>query len=134
MTVSRPAPLDTPPLQVLVVCPRGEYLDTVRGLTRHWALDAELHWTADPAVAVQRAQQSTPSLAIVDARIDRASGCSLSRELTLARADLDVMSFDDRGVFNVCSRQSTWHWSELPRAISWWMQRHLRGAPPIRYQ
>lgn len=134
MTDSRPAPLDMPRLQVLVVCPRGEYLDTVRGLTRHWACNTELHWTADPAAALQRAQQSTPSLAILDARIDRASGRALSRELALANADLDVMSFDDRGVSSVRSQHSTWHWSELPRAISWWMQRHLQPAPPIRYQ
>jgi hypothetical protein len=134
MTASRPAPLDVHPLQVLVVCPRGEYLDTVRGLARHWACDAELHWTADPAAALQHAQQSLPSLAILDARIDRASGCALSRELALTRADLDVMSFDDRDVSSVRSRHSTWHWSELPRAISWWMQRHLQAAPPIRYQ
>jgi len=134
MSVSRPVALDTHPLQVLVVCPRGEYLDTVRDLTRHWDASAELHWAADPAMALQRAQQSAPSLAILDARIDRASGCVLSRELALARTDLDVMSFDDRGVSSVCSRHSTWHWSELPRALGWWMQRHLQAAPPIRYQ
>lgn len=134
MTDSRTAPTDTPPLQVLVVCPRGEYLDTVRGITRHWASGAELHWTADPAVALQRAQQAAPALAILDARIDRASGCALSRELALARGDLDVMSFDDRGVSSVRNRHSTWHWSELPRAISWWMQRHMQTVPPIRYQ
>lgn len=134
MTVSRPAPLDIQPLQVLVVCPRGEYLDTVRGLTRHWARDTEVHWTADPAAALQRAQQSPPALAILDARIDRASGCVLSRELALARTDLDVMSFDDRGASSVRCQHSTWHWSELPRAISWWLQRHLQPAAPVRYQ
>lgn len=133
MTVSRPAPLDIQPVQVLVVCPRGEYLDTVRGLTRHWACNTEVHWTANPAVALERAQRSLPALAILDARIDRASGCALSRELALARADLDVMSFDDRDVSSVRSRHSTWHWSELPRAIGWWVQRHLQAGAPLRH-
>lgn len=128
MTVSLPTPLDNQLLQVLVVCPRGEYLDTVRGLTRHWAGSTQLHWTADPVVALQRVQQSAPSLAILDARIDRASGCALSRALALSRTDLDVMSFDDRDVSSVRSQHSTWHWSELPRAIKWWMQRHLQAG------
>jgi len=130
MTVSRPATLDTHPLQVLVVCPRGEYLDTVRDLASHWMCSTQIHWTADPVAALQRAQQSPPTLAIVDARIDRASGCMLSRELTLGRSDLDVLSFDDPGINSAHCHPSTWHWSELPRAIAWWVQRHLPSTHP----
>jgi hypothetical protein len=133
MPASRPAPVGDHPLQLLVVCPRGEYLDTVRGLTLHWARDTEVHWTADPAAALQHARHSQPALAILDARIDRASGCALSRELALSRADLVVMSFDDRDAFSVSGTRSTWHWSELPRAITWWVQRNLRAGLPMQH-
>lgn len=131
MTLSRPAPLDTQPLQVLVVCPRGEYLERVRELTGTWACRTQIQWTADPIAALQRARQSPLALAIVDARIDRASGCRLSRELALARSGLAVLSFDAPGA-NCTQRQpSTWHWTELPRAIAWWVQRHLMPAHPV---
>lgn len=130
MTISLPAPLDHQPLQVLVVCPRGEYLDTVRGLVGDWVHSTQIYWTVDPVAALRRAQQSPPALAILDARIDRASGCMLSRELALAHTDFDVLSFDDPGANCVQCQPSTWHWSELPRAIGWWVQRHLVLAPP----
>lgn len=130
MTISRLAPLDTQPLQVLVVCARGEYLDTVRDLSRSWTCRTQIQWTADPVAALQRAQQSPLALAIVDARIDRASGCRLSRELTLARSGPAVLSFDDPGANGTRRQPSTWHWAELPRAITWWVQRHLMPVPP----
>lgn len=130
MTGHRPAPIDTQPLQVLVVCPRGEYLDAVRGLIGDWVHSTQIFWTADPVAALQRAQQSPPALAIVDARIDRASGCRLSRELALVPNDVDVLSFDHPGASCVHCQHSTWHWSELPRAITWWVQRHLVPMPP----
>ncbi len=131
MTVHRPAPIDTPPLQVLVVCPRGEYLDTVRGLVSDWVRSTQIFWTVDPVAALRRAQQSPPALAIVDARIDRASGCMLSRELALVPVDMDVLSFDDPSASCVHCQPSTWHWSELPRAITWWWRRHLPAAAPL---
>jgi hypothetical protein len=131
MTGHRPAPIDTQPLQVLVVCPRGEYLDAVRGLVGDWVHSTQIFWTIDPVAALQRAQLSPPALAIVDARIDRASGCLLSRELALVPTDVDVLSFDDPGATCLHCQPSTWHWSELPRAISWWVQRHLDPTPPL---
>lgn len=130
MTVSAPMPLETAPLQVLVVCPRGEYLDTVRGLVGHWVRSTQIYWTMDPVAALQRARHSPPALTILDARIDRASGCMLSRELALAHTDFDVLSFDDPGRNGARSQPSTWHWCELPRAIGWWVQRHLVPAAP----
>lgn len=132
MTGHRPAPIDTQPLQVLVVCPRGEHLDAVRDLTRHWLQSAQIHWTVDPIEALQRAHQWPPVLAILDARIDRASGCALSRELVSARADLDVLSFDEPGMGTALNHPSTWHWSELQRAVGWWLQRHLPSTQQLR--
>ncbi len=120
---------DAPPLQVLLVCPRGEHLETVRYLTSLWPRAAQIHWTAYPADALLRARRARLALAIVDARIDRASGCTLIQQLR-SHADIDVMTFDDRGSHT----QSSWHWPELPRAITWWLQRHLQPAAAIHYQ
>jgi hypothetical protein len=119
------------PLQVLVVCPRGEYLDAVRGLAIRWKCNAQIHWTADPLDALRRAQLSPPALAILDARIDRASGCLLSRELALGSSALDVLSFDAPGVHGTHCHPSTWHWSELPRAVAWWVQRQVVTPRPV---
>ena len=84
------------PLQVLLVCPRGEYLDSVRDLARHLAHATQIHWTNDPADALRQSRQSRPVLAIVDARLDRASGSALTRELQHSMLDLEVMRFDER--------------------------------------
>lgn len=131
MTFHRPAPTDAQPLQVLVVCPRGEHLDAVRDLARHWERSTQIHWTTDPAEALERIRRSPPALAILDARLDRASGHRLSRELALTAADLDVLSFDTPGASAARNRSSTWHWAELPRAIAWWWQRHLPATAPL---
>lgn len=115
----------TEPLQLLVVCPRGERLETVRELARQWSLPSQIHWTADPAEAVQRALAQPLALVIVDARLDRASGCALLRNLAQAGRRLEVMTFDEPGTPARLRPASTWHWSELPRAIGWWVQRKL---------
>jgi hypothetical protein len=119
------------PLQVVLVCPRGEHLETVRHLARQWPRAARIHWTADPADALRHAQASAPALAIVDARIDRASGCALIDQLGNSHASIDILAFDDRGTPRACSH-STWHWPELSRAVTWWMQRHLQPASAVR--
>ncbi|WP_439590163.1 hypothetical protein [Hydrogenophaga sp.] len=47
-------PTQPAPLQVLLVCPRGEYLDSVRDLARHLARATEVHWTANPSDALRQ--------------------------------------------------------------------------------
>ena len=122
------------PLQLLVVCPRGERLETVRGLARRWARPTQIYWTADPSDALRRARQEPLVLAIVDARLDRASGHSLSRSLAQHRADIDVLRFDEPATLAAHSEPSTWLWAELPRAIQWWVQRHQQPSTPVVYQ
>ncbi|MBW0168792.1 MAG: hypothetical protein KXJ61_01055 [Hydrogenophaga sp.] len=125
---------DESPLQLLVVCPRGERLETVRELTRSWVRSAQILWTADPGDALRRAREEPLVLAIVDARLDRASGHALSRSLAQHRADIDVLRFDESATLASPSQPSTWLWAELPRAIRWWVQRHQQPSPAIVYQ
>lgn len=126
-------PTQPVPLQVLLVCPRGEYLDSVRDLARQMARSTEVLWTADPADALRQVRQARPVLAIVDARLDRASGSALTRGLQHDQ-DLDVMRFDERRASAGPGDPGVWHWSELPRAIAWWARRLQRPAEPSRYQ
>lgn len=111
------------PLQVLLVCPRGEYLDSVRDLARHLAHATEIHWTTDAVDALRQSKLARPVLAIVDARMDRASGSALTRELQHNDGDLEVMRFDERRASVAPGDPRVWHWSELPRAIAWWARR-----------
>lgn len=127
-------PTQPVPLQVLMVCPRGEYLDSVRDLARHMTRATEVLWASDPAEALRQVQQARPVLAIVDARLDRASGSALTRELQHGNQALDVMRFEERRASVAPGDPGVWHWSELPRAIAWWARRLQRPAAPSRYQ
>lgn len=114
-------------LQVLLVCPRGEHLQQVRSLTRHWPQAVQVHWTPDREDALRRAQACPPHLVIVDARLDRAWDTSLSECLRRGRPDLVVMNFDEPCGGHPPARCSHWHWSELSRATGWWVQRHFEA-------
>ncbi|MGV3726695.1 hypothetical protein [Hydrogenophaga sp.] len=122
------------PLQLLVVCPRGERLETVRSLTRSWARPTQIHWTADPGDALRRARDEPLVLAIVDARLDRACGHTLTRSLAHNRADMDVLRFDEAATLTSQGQPSAWLWAELPRAIQWWVQRHQAPGAAFTYQ
>lgn len=111
------------PLQVLLVCPRGEYLDSVRDLARHLARETQIRWTTNPIDALEKLKQARPALAIVDARLDRASGSALTRELQHNSDDVEVMRFDERRASAAPGDPGVWHWSELPRAMAWWARR-----------
>lgn len=130
MTDQMPVSTLTAPLQVLLVCSRGEHLEAVRHLANQWPHASRIQWTPDPADAVHLARQARPALAIVDARIHRASGCSLIDQLGSSHADIAVMTFDDRGAPALPSH-STWHWPELSRAVTWWLNRHLQSVTTI---
>jgi hypothetical protein len=119
-----PSP-DFLPMQVLLVCTRGEYLQRVRGLSSRWPHTAHIHWTPDPHEAMHRARSCAPHLAIVDARLDRACDRWLSESLRRERPDLLVMSFDEQGQRPAHGRGSHWYWSELPRATAWFVKRHF---------
>lgn len=122
-----PAPLHgAGPLQLLIVCPRGEQLDTARRLARQRSGHHALHWTDDPDRAVQLAVQHTPDLAIVDARIDRATAGDLVQRLNRCNTAMVVLSFDDRSTASLRQTHSTWYWNELPRALHWWQERAVR--------
>jgi hypothetical protein len=129
------APLSDPsPLQVLLVCSRGEHLQSVRSLASRWPQAAHIHWTPDPEEAMRRARSCPPHLAILDARLDRACDRWLSEGLRRDRPDLVVMNFDEEGRPAAHGRSSHWHWSELPRATAWWVQRHFGVRPPVQIQ
>lgn len=119
-------PSSPAPLQVLLVCPRGEYLDSVRDLARHLERSTEIRWTTNSADALQQLKQARPALAIVDARLDRASGSALTRELQHNADAVEVMRFDERRASAAPGDPGVWHWSELPRAMAWWARRQLQ--------
>lgn len=123
---------DIPLLRVLVVCARCGYVGIVRDIARQWGRPVHVQWTADIAEALRLVAECPPALAIVDARVDRASGCALIRELERRCAGVDVLTFDERCAPAPLAQRSTWHWPELPRAINWWVQRYLRPAPALR--
>lgn len=130
-----PATLPTPatpqgPLQLLIVCPRGEHLDTARRLARQRSGHHAVHWTVDPEravqLALQMAQQRAPALAIVDARIDRATAGDLVQRLNRCCGQMAVLSFDDRDSPISKQAPSTWYWAEMPRAMDWWQAKGPR--------
>jgi hypothetical protein len=123
---------DIAPLRVLLVCARCEYVGIVRDIARRWGRPAHIQWTADPTEALRMAAENPPALAIVDARVDRASGCSLIPDLEQLCRGIDVLAFDERCVPAPLSQRSTWHWPELPRAVTWWVERYARPRPALR--
>ncbi len=125
---------DPSPLQVLLVCSRGEHLLRVRSLASRWPQAAHIDWTADPEEAMRRARHCPPHLAIVDARLDRACNQRLSESLRRDRPDLVVMNFDEWSQPPAPGCSSHWHWSELPRATAWWVQRHFAERAPLLIQ
>lgn len=112
------------PMTVLVVCARGEHLDAVRRITREWPRATQVRWTVDPIEALRQVQDSAPALVIVEARLDRGCGFALIELLRHARPGLEVLAFDDPHSNPRRQQRSTWRWSELPRAIDWWLQHH----------
>lgn len=116
-------------LDVLAVCPRGQTLQDVRALIAQWPVPARVRWTSDPVDALRLAITQRPALVLVDARLDRAGGRALVNQFARWRADLDVFAFDERHHHDPRSQPSLWHWSELPRVLRWWVQRHLCQAP-----
>lgn len=117
------------PLHVLVVCPRGQTLQDVRALIGQWPVPAHVRWTSDPVEALRLALAQRPALVLVDARLDRAGGRALIAQLLRSNNQLDVFAFDEPHLPGLRARPSLWHWSELPRVLRWWVQRHLCQAP-----
>lgn len=116
-------------LDVLAVCPRGQTLQDLRSLIAQWPVPARVRWTSDPVDALRMAITQRPALVLVDARLDRAGGRALIGQLARWRNDLDVFAFDEPQPGGSRSGPSLWHWSELPRVLRWWVQRHLCQAP-----
>lgn len=120
------------PVDVLVVCPRAHCVPTVREVLSRWPVQVRVRWTRDPIDALRLALVEPPSLAIVDARIDRAGGRALIGQLARWRAELEVFAFDEDGAGASAGHPSTWHWRELPMVLRWWAQRHLPGEESSR--
>ena len=117
------------PLRLLVVCGRSAQVQAVRGIVAAWPRAVDVQWTTDPLEAVRLTLAESPHLAIVDARMDRAGGKALIRQIARWNAGLEVFAFDERDTLGSLPQPSTWHWSELAMVLSWWARRHL-GLPP----
>lgn len=124
-------PLDAP-IGVLMVCARNEQVQALRHLVAAWPRPVQVHWTTDPLEALRLALHEAPRLALLDARLERAGGKALSRQLARWNAELEVFLFDDREALGSPSMHSTWLWTELPRVLSWWAGRHLAGPAAPR--
>ena len=115
------------PVDVLVVCARGHCVPTVREVLSRWPVLVRVRWTSDPIDALRQALAEPPSLAIVDARLERAGGRMLIGQLARWRAELEVFAFEDPLVDGPSGAPSAWHWRELPTVLRWWARRHLPG-------
>jgi hypothetical protein len=120
------------PVDVLVVSARGHCVSTVREVLSRWPVQVRVRWTSDPMDALRLALAEPPSLAIVDARLERSGGRALIGQLARWRAELEVFAFEEPLVDGPSGAPSTWHWSELPTVLRWWAARHLPGeeVPP----
>jgi hypothetical protein len=115
------------PVDVLVVSARAHCVPTVREVLSRWPVRVNVRWTSDPVDALRLALVEPPSLAIVDARLDRAGGRALVAQLARWRSELEVFAFEDPEVDGRSGLPSVWHWRELPAVLRWWAQRHLPG-------
>jgi hypothetical protein len=120
------------PVDVLVVSARGHSVSTVREVLSRWPVQVHVRWTSDPMDALRLALAEPPSLAIVDARLERSGGRALIGQLARWRPELEVFAFEDPQVDGPSGAPSVWHWRELPTVLRWWATRHLPGeeTPP----
>lgn len=125
MDVTPDLPLSDVPLRVLVVCGRSAQVQSVRRIVATWPRQVDVLWTTDPLEAVRLTLGESPDLAIVDARMDRAGGQALIRQIARWNAELEIFAFDERDMLGSLPQPSTWHWSELPMVLAWWARRHL---------
>jgi len=118
----------TDPVDVLVVSARGQCVPAVHEVLSRWPVQVRVRWTSDPIDALRLALADPPSLAIIDARLDRAGGRALMGQLARWRAELEVFAFEESAADAPPSGPSTWPWRELPSVLRWWAKRHLPGA------
>jgi hypothetical protein len=115
------------PVDVLVVSARAHCVPTVREVLSRWPVRVNVRWTSDPVDALRLALVEPPSLAIVEARLDRAGGRALVGQLARWRAELEVFAFEDLAIDGRSGLPSVWQWRELPAVLRWWARRHLPG-------
>jgi hypothetical protein len=115
------------PVDVLLVCTRSHCVATVREVLSPWPVQVRVRWTSDPIDALRLALAEPPSLAIVDARLERSGGRALIGQLARWRAELEVFAFEDALADGSSGTPSAWHWRELPTVLRWWARRHLPG-------
>lgn len=129
MDVPTGLPPNDEPLRVLVVCGRSAQVQAVRRIVATWPRRVEVQWTTDPLEAVRLTLNASPHLALVDARLDRAAGQALVRQIARWKPEMEVLAFDERHMLDSQPRPSTWHWSELAMVLSWWAKRHIGLLP-----
>ncbi|OSZ65764.1 hypothetical protein [Hydrogenophaga sp. IBVHS2] len=132
-TDTAPAPLMPHPaletLEVWLICRRGEHQararETLITLLQPWSLRLSLRWMPDARELVQQMPQRPASLAVVEARADRA--CQGQLLSALERQHIETLCMDDLADMGNGAARS-WCWSELPRAMQLWMRRHGVGG------
>lgn len=117
-------------VDVLVVSSRAACVPTVREVLTRWPVQVNVRWAADPVDALRQVLAAPPTLAIVDARLDRSGGRALVAQLLRWRAELEVLAFDE-ALEEPPSGMSVWHWRELPAVLRWWAQRHLKAEATV---
>lgn len=128
-TDTSPAPLLPHPalqaMEVWLVCRRGERqmgaMRTLISLLQPWSHRVRLQWIPDSPELMQRMPQGPVSLAVVDARADRASQGRLLD--ALEQHHIETLCMDELADMGAHA-SSNWCWSELPRALQLWMHRH----------
>lgn len=131
-TDTAPSPLIPHPameaLEVWLICRRGEHQararETLMSLLQPWSRRLSLRWMPDGHELVQHMPRHPASLAVVEARADRAChGLLLS---ALQQQHIETLCMDDLAEMGTGAARS-WRWSELPRAMQLWMRRHGAG-------
>lgn len=128
-----PAPLMPHPaveaLEVWLICRRGEQQvrarQTLIDLLQPWSERLRLQWMPDGQALMQDMPHRPVSLAVVDARADRA--CHGHLLPALEQQHIDTLCMDELADMGTAAARS-WCWSELPRALQLWMRRHRLGA------
>lgn len=124
-----PAPLMPHPaveaLEVWLICRRGEQQvrarQTLIDVLQPWSERLRLQWMPDGQALMQHMPQRAVSLAVVDARADRA--CQGHLLPALEQQHIDTLCMDELADMGPAAARS-WCWSELPRALQLWVRRH----------
>lgn len=128
-TDTAPSPLMPSPaqevLEVWLVCCRGERLTGARqalmDILQPWGQRARVQWAPDARDVLRHLHDRPIALAVVDARMDRA--CQGHLLPALEQQHIDTLCMEELDDLRAGTPHS-WCWSELPRALQFWLRRH----------